>query len=91
LSHGAVLWLYALFLSQHKKDYSRAIRYLEEAVEIFAKNKHKNYYSVLAVLAEDYYQMYTRTNDNAYKIKFINIYEKLPNNKTLADLMKRIK
>lgn len=81
-SHGAALWLFAIFLIRHKNDYARSIRYLEDAKDIFSKTKNKNYYAVLSYLAENYFEMFKITKDNKYKMDFYEIRNFFNNNKS---------
>jgi hypothetical protein len=78
-SHGAVLWLYSIFLIGERKDYLRSTRCLEDAQKIFSSNKNKNYYAVLSYLGVNYWELYKKTKDVEYKKRFIliNTFAKL--------------
>ncbi len=80
-SHGAVLWLYSIFLIQQRKDYLRSTRYLEDAQKIFSNDKNKNYYGVLSYLCENYWELYKKTKDIEYKKRFVAIANDFKDNR----------
>ena len=85
-SHGAVLWLYSIFLVREKNDVLRSTRYLEDARNIFSSTKNKNYYGVLIFLGENYWELYNKTKDMEYKKQFTVIANEFQENKSkIAD------
>lgn len=83
-SHGAVLMLYGIFLGSVLRDNSRSIRYLEEASDIFSKEKHKNYFSTLYYLTISCLKKYEETNDPAFRHKLIKAIKNILENKEKA-------
>lgn len=70
-SYPSILMLFGIFLNEEKKASSRAIRFLEKAIEIFKKNQHYNNFFISAnYLLKAYKTMHTNTNDRAYQHSF---------------------
>lgn len=69
ISHGALLMFFGKFLAKYKEDYSRSIRFCEDALQIFRQKPNKNIYTAMDMLAKSYAKMYGLTNDDAYKHK----------------------
>lgn len=70
-SFAVVLSYYGAFLSKQFEDYSGAIRFQEEAVEIFEKLKveNQNYERTLTQLESSYHKMFVKTKDQEYKLQ----------------------
>ena len=83
-SYGALLWLYGSFLSMTQKDYSRSIRYLEEAKNVYSDIKGKNYFVILKRLSEGYKAMYDSTRDRAYQHKLNSVVSEVKRNRELS-------
>ncbi|HEY9128485.1 MAG TPA: hypothetical protein VIN02_01485 [Sulfurovum sp.] len=70
-SYPSVLMLFGIFLNEEKKAFSRSIRFLEKATEIFRQNKNNgNFFMSANYLLKAYENMYNDTNDRAYKHSF---------------------
>lgn len=83
-SHGAVLMLYGIFLHTRLNDHSRAIRYLEEAADIFEKDKKKNYFSTLNYLTSACIKKLLETSDSTFSKKIQKNIEIVINNGDIA-------
>lgn len=83
-SYGSINWLYGLFILKHTKDYSRALRYLEDAIEIYRKLniKDKQYYTILNNASWAYLKNYEAKKDVRYLIELKKIYGEVLENKT---------
>lgn len=77
-SFGVVLSYYGNFLAKQFEDFSGAIRYLEEAVEIFENINinNLNYEKALNQLESSYHKLFLKTNDNEYKYQRDKIKQK---------------
>lgn len=67
IAHASLLMLFGIFLCQHLKEHSRAIRFLEDAKKFHGGNKGKGWFIVCNYLSSSYEKMYSQTKDNAYK------------------------
>lgn len=67
LSHASLLMFFGAFLSRQLKQYSRSIRFLEEAKDFFDGSKGKGWFSTCNFLSHSYLLMYNETKDNAYE------------------------
>lgn len=70
-SYPSVLMIFGVFLNEDNKSYSKAIRFLEKALEIFDKNNATiNWFTTTNYLVKAYNNQYNQTNDIAYKHKY---------------------
>lgn len=78
-SYGSLNWLYGVFLSFTIKDYIRAVRYLEDAVEVFhrLKIKDQSYYKILNDLSFAYKEIYSETKDKRYAFEIKKMYSEI--------------
>jgi len=67
-SYGSINWIYGLFILNRMNDLNLAIRYIEDAVEIFRRLniKDKIYYTILNNLSWSYLTIYNKENDVRY-------------------------
>jgi hypothetical protein len=85
-SFGVVLSYYGNFLARQFEDYAGAIRYLEEAVDIFEALKlyNQNYEKALIQLEKSLHKIYQQSKENEYRYLRDKIKEKIKNlNNTL--------
>jgi len=77
-SFAVVLSYYRNFLSKQFEDFSGAIRYLEESIEIFERInvKNQNYEKALNQLESSYHKLYLKTRDSDYKYQRDKIKQK---------------
>lgn len=66
LAHASLLMMFGIFLSQHLKEYSRAIRMLEDAKYFQGENREKGWFIICNYLSYAYKRMYTTTKDSVY-------------------------
>lgn len=68
-AHASLLMFFGVFLCQHLKQYSRAIRFLEDAKDYYGGEKEKGWFTVCNYLAIAYRGMLLKTRDDAYGVK----------------------
>ena len=66
LSHASLLMFFGIFLSRQLKEYSRAIRFLEESKKYYGSDKGKGWFTTCNYLSYAYLSQYEKTNDEAY-------------------------
>ncbi|HHL2562272.1 TPA: ATP-binding protein [Yersinia enterocolitica] len=67
VAYASLKMLFGIFLCENKKDYSRAVRFLEEAKSIFQIKINKPWFICCNYLSKSYKKMYQKTNDSAYR------------------------
>ena len=78
-SHIAVLMFFGFFLNRDLHDYPKAIRYLEDAMELQTNKSDKKYYLVPNELTSLYIKMNNETNDSYYLKQYEHVYERIVN------------
>ncbi|MBF4518713.1 ATP-binding protein [Flavobacterium sp. ANB] len=78
-SYGSLNWLFGVFLSFTLKDPKRAVRYLEDAVEVFHRLKIKDltYFKLLNDLCYAYDIIYRGNGDKLYAFEIKKIYNEI--------------
>lgn len=66
VGHGSLLMLFGVFLCQQLKQYSRSIRYLEDAKLYHNANKNKGWFVICNYLTIAYEGRYNETYDRTY-------------------------
>jgi len=81
-SYGALLGLYGLFLSYNRGDYKNALRYLEDAKDVYDDLSilDKTYCTILNYLSKVYVLTYQKTKDKRYLYQFRCLFEFVNNN-----------
>jgi hypothetical protein len=81
-SFGVVLSYYGNFLSKQFEDFSGAVRYLEEAVEIFDRIniKNHNFDKALSQLENSYHRLFQKTRDPEFKFQREKIKQRMSGN-----------
>lgn len=84
-SYASINWLYGLFLSSIIEDYSKALRYLEDAVFIFKRLniKDKAYFTAINNLSWVYKKLYELEGDVLYLIELAPLYKEVKDNKNI--------
>ncbi|HBN7643440.1 TPA: ATP-binding protein [Pseudomonas aeruginosa] len=72
-AHASLLMFFGVFLCQHLKQYSRAIRFLEDAKEYYGSEKEKGWFTVCNYLSIAYRGMLISTRDEAYSVKLRSV------------------
>jgi hypothetical protein len=85
-SHIAVLMLYGFFLNKNIEDFSRAIRFLEDAEELQNNKKDKKYYLVKNELYKLYLNMYRENTDAYYKNECYKVYNEIIQSNVSPDI-----
>lgn len=85
-SHIAVLMLYGFFLYRNIEDFSRAIRFLEDAEELLNKKKDKKYYLVKNELYKLYLDMYKINSELFYKNECYRVYNEVIQSNVSIDI-----
>ncbi len=82
-SYASINWIYGLFLSSVVKDFSKSLRYLEDAVFIFKKLKIKDkaYFTAINNLSWVYSTLYKLEKDQLYLNELKFLIEEVYNNK----------
>lgn len=75
-SYASVLWIFGMFLNNDKRDYSSAIKYLEESKKIFEELKilDANYCKMIAELFRCYLSMQRLTGNRDYYTKAQDLF-----------------
>ncbi|MGD9716148.1 MAG: hypothetical protein AB7U26_03635 [Sulfuricurvum sp.] len=70
-SYPSILMIFGIFLNEDNNNFSKAIRYLEKALEIFnTNNAITNWFITTNYLLKAYNNQYNITNDRAYKHRY---------------------
>lgn len=67
LAHASLLMMLGIFLTQHLKEYSRAIRILEEAKYFHGDLRNKSWFIICNYLSISYKKIYNQTKEPFYK------------------------
>ncbi len=67
LAHASLLMMLGIFLTQHLKEYSRAIRILEEAKYFHGDLRNKSWFIICNYLSTSYKKIYNQTKEPFYK------------------------
>lgn len=67
VAHASLLMLFGVFLSQQLNQYSRAIRFLEDAKKYHGPTKSKGWFITCNYLSAAYEAQYKETKDQAYR------------------------
>ncbi|WP_282166374.1 hypothetical protein [Shewanella japonica] len=78
-SHIAVLMFFGFFLKRDLHDKPKAIRYLEDAMELQTNKSDKKYYLAPNELTYLYAEMYKETNDSYYLEQYNYVYDRIIN------------
>ncbi len=78
-SHIAVLMFFGFFLKRNWNDLQKAIRYLEDAMELQSNTSDKKYYLVPNELTLLYLDMYKEKSDDYYLEQYNRVYERILN------------
>ena len=80
-SYGSLNWLFGVFLSFTIRDSKRAVRYLEDAVEVFHRLKIKDlsYFKILNDLSYAYDRIYFSNKDKQYAFEIKKMYAEILN------------
>jgi Txe/YoeB family toxin of Txe-Axe toxin-antitoxin module len=81
-SYGSINWLYGIFLSSNLNDNQRALRYLEDSVEVFKrlKIKDKSYFKILKDISLRYMIVFRQKNDSRYLNELKLVYNEMMDN-----------
>lgn len=66
LAHASLLMMFGIFLSQHLKEYSRAIRVLEDAKYFHGELRGKGWFIICNYLSFSYKKMHILTREHVY-------------------------
>jgi hypothetical protein len=82
-SYASINWIYGIFLSSVVQDYSKSLRYLEDAVFIFKrlKIKDKAYFTAVNNLSWVYSKLYKDEKDVLYLNELRSLVDEVSKNK----------
>ncbi len=85
-SYASINWIYGMFLCQYAKDFKRAARYLEDAIEICRRLhiKDKIYYSAIHNLTQVYIEIFKSKKDENYLKAVRPLYSEVMKNAVKA-------
>lgn len=80
-SFASINWKYGLIHANVLKDYEKAARYMEDAMEILRRIKltDREYYRILSDLSLMYKQLYLNTKDKGFLKELKGVYEEVLN------------
>ncbi len=81
VAHASLLMLFGIFLQNHRKNHSRAIRFLEDARKYFNNKKNKTWFITMNYLALAYEAKYDEVKDNAYSDQLIKVVKEVLDNR----------
>ncbi len=73
-AYYSLLMLYGIFLCERRLQFSRAVRYLEEARNGFGRTTLKPWFISSNYLSKSYLKLYEETNNGAYKDQLIKTF-----------------
>lgn len=76
-SHIAVLMFFGFFLNRNLTDFPKAIKYLEDAMDLQENIEDKKYYLVANELSFLYLDMYKEKNDSYYLEQYNLVYKRI--------------
>lgn len=79
IPHASLKMFLGIFFYSSRKDYSRAIRFLEESKAIFEIKKDKAWFICCNYLSLSYQKMYDETNNYAYKSSLVKTIKEVLN------------
>ena len=84
-AHASLLMFFGAFLCTRTKEYSRSIRFLEDAKKYLDTSNLKLWFVTRNYLSESYKSQYDSTKDQAYLHQFIKVYNEVTNQKTVSN------
>lgn len=73
-AYFSLLMLFGIFLCEHRKDYARSIRFLEDAKDGFTSTSIKPWFICSNYLSKSYDKLFLETKNSAYKKQLVILY-----------------
>lgn len=88
-SYGSINWIYGLFLSNTAKDNEKALRYIEDAIQIFRRLniQDKVYFTAINNLSWIYSNLYESKGDKRYLSELKALFFEVIKNRTVLETM----